>query len=129
MAHDGNQFARAVGISESSFEYQQLHRDTTVQSLTLSPSLKDGRVHYEDSALVRAVERGRVLVIDEADKAPLEVVAVLKGLVAEGQMTLSDGRSIVQHIPAGITDPEERKKFITIHPNFKLIVLANRPGQ
>ena len=29
---------------------------------------------YEDSALVRAARLGRVLVVDEADKAPLEVV-------------------------------------------------------
>lgn len=29
---------------------------------------------------------GRVLVLDEADKAPLEVVAVLKGLVEDGEM-------------------------------------------
>ena len=51
----------------------QLHRDTTVQSLTLSPSLKEGVVVYEDSPMIRAVEHGRMLVIDEADKAPLEV--------------------------------------------------------
>ena len=32
----------------------QLHRDTSVQALTLSPSLKDGRVYFDDSALVAA---------------------------------------------------------------------------
>src|SRR5205823_607638 len=47
-------------------EYMQLHRDTTVQALTLSPTLRDGVMVYEDSALVRAVTLGRVLVIDEA---------------------------------------------------------------
>ena len=36
----------------------QLHRDTTISSLTLSPSLRDGVVHYEDSALVRALRHG-----------------------------------------------------------------------
>jgi hypothetical protein len=36
-------------------EYMQLHRDTTVQSLTISPTLRDGVVVYEDSALVKAV--------------------------------------------------------------------------
>jgi hypothetical protein len=36
-------------------EYMQLHRDTSVQALTLSPSLKDGRVYFDDSALVRSV--------------------------------------------------------------------------
>ena len=33
----------------------------------------DGRLVWEDSPLVRALEHGRVLVLDEADKCPLEV--------------------------------------------------------
>lgn len=101
--------------------------DTTVQALTLSPSLKDGRVFYEDSALVRSVTLGRVLVIDEADKAPLEVVAVLKGLVQDGEMDLADGRKIVHALPKNLSE-REASRFIPIHPDFKLIVLANRPG-
>ena len=101
--------------------------DTTVQALTLSPSLKDGRVFYEDSALVRSVTLGRVLVIDEADKAPLEVVAVLKGLVQDGEMDLADGRKIVHALPKNLSE-QEASRFIPIHPDFKLIVLANRPG-
>ncbi len=95
-------------------EYIQLHRDTTVQQLTLTPTLVrlssaassaagrwvcrgeaashstrrgpgstkpqvDGVVSWEDSPLVRAVREGRVLMIDEADKAPVEVVGILKG--------------------------------------------------
>ena len=40
----------------------QLHRDTTVQALTLSPTLKEGKVAYEDSPLIRAAREGRVLV-------------------------------------------------------------------
>lgn len=45
-------------------EYIQLHRDTTVQSLTVLPSLQDGKIVYEDSPLLRAAKRGTVLVID-----------------------------------------------------------------
>ena len=56
-------------------EYIQLHRDTTVQTLTLAPSLEDGVVKWMDSPLVKAVQHGRVLLVDEADKAPLEVGA------------------------------------------------------
>jgi MoxR-like ATPase len=107
-------------------EYMQLHRDTTVQSLTLSPSLSEGRIRYEDSALVRSVRLGRVLVIDECDKAPLEVVAILKGLVQDGEMALADGRKIIAAIPPGT--PNTDNKLIPIHPEFRLIVLANRPG-
>ena len=58
----------------------QLNRDTTIQSLTVTPSLSAGVVVWEDSPLVRAVRDGSVLVVDEADKAPLEVVVVLKGM-------------------------------------------------
>ena len=59
-------------------EYIQLHRDTTVQTLTLQPMVRDGVVVYEDSPLVQAVRLGHVLVIDEADKAPTHVTCVLK---------------------------------------------------
>ncbi|KRT81117.1 AAA protein [Oryctes borbonicus] len=51
-------------------EYIQLHRDTTVQTLTVQPTVKDGLLIHEDSPLVRAIKYGHVLVIDEADKAP-----------------------------------------------------------
>lgn len=42
----------------------QLHRDTTVQSLTVTPTLKDGVISFEDSPIVKAVKYGRVLVLD-----------------------------------------------------------------
>jgi hypothetical protein len=44
-----------------------------MQALTVSTSLDAGVVTYQDSPLVRACREGRVLMIDEADKAPLEV--------------------------------------------------------
>ncbi|XP_075344945.1 von Willebrand factor A domain-containing protein 8 isoform X1 [Mycteria americana] len=105
-------------------EYLQLHRDTTVQSLTLQPSVKDGLIIYEDSPLVKAVKFGHILVIDEADKAPTNVTCVLKTLVESGEMVLSDGRRIV----ANHARVEGRENVIVIHPDFRMIVLANRPG-
>uniref|UniRef100_A0A8B9Q0P6 von Willebrand factor A domain-containing protein 8 n=1 Tax=Apteryx owenii TaxID=8824 RepID=A0A8B9Q0P6_APTOW len=105
-------------------EYLQLHRDTTVQSLTLQPSVKDGLIIYEDSPLVKAVKFGHILVIDEADKAPTNVTCVLKTLVESGEMVLSDGRRIV----ANNANTEGRENVIVIHPDFRMIVLANRPG-
>ncbi|XP_068022589.1 von Willebrand factor A domain-containing protein 8 [Melanerpes formicivorus] len=105
-------------------EYLQLHRDTTVQSLTLQPSVKDGLIIYEDSPLVKAVKFGHILVIDEADKAPTNVTCILKTLVESGEMVLSDGRRIVAN-PAHV---EGRENVIAIHPDFRMIVLANRPG-
>ncbi|KAM9343638.1 von Willebrand factor A domain-containing protein 8 [Pholidichthys leucotaenia] len=105
-------------------EYLQLHRDTTVQTLTLQPSVRDGVILYEDSPLVKAVKHGHILVIDEADKAPTNVTCILKTLVESGEMILADGRRI-------ISDPREAKgrpNTIVMHPDFRMIVLANRPG-
>ena len=45
----------------------------SLQSLTLSPTVRDGVIVYEDSPLVKAVKAGHVLVVDEADKAPTHV--------------------------------------------------------
>ncbi|XP_025079335.1 von Willebrand factor A domain-containing protein 8-like isoform X2 [Pomacea canaliculata] len=105
-------------------EYIQLHRDTTVQTLTLQPTVKEGIIIYEDSPLVKAVKSGNVLVIDEADKAPTHVTCILKTLVESGEMHLSDGRRIVSST-SGIKPSDT---VIVSHPDFRMIVLANRPG-
>lgn len=108
-------------------EYIQLHRDTTVQSLTVQPTVKDGVVIYEDSPLVKAVKYGHVLVVDEADKAPTHVTCILKTLVENGEMILSDGRRIV---PKHMLESSggDVSSFIPVHDDFRMIVLANRPG-
>lgn len=108
-------------------EYIQLHRDTTVQSLTVQPTVKDGIVVYEDSPLVKAVKHGHVLVVDEADKAPTHVTCILKTLVENGEMILSDGRRIV---PKNMIESSggDVSSFIPVHDDFRMIVLANRPG-
>jgi MoxR-like ATPase len=64
---------RLLQLMRREREYIQLHRDTTVPTLTLNPSLLDGRIVWEDSPLVRAMSSGHVLVVDEFDKAPVEV--------------------------------------------------------
>ena len=99
-------------------EYLQLHRDTTVQSLMSSPSVENGRIVHHDSPLVRAAKFGRVLVLDEADKAPLEVVALLKGLIEDGQLALPDGRTLCE---GKGSDTET----VQIHPDFRIWTLTN----
>ncbi|CAK9038246.1 unnamed protein product [Durusdinium trenchii] len=108
-------------------EYLQLHRDTSVQSLTCQPVLQDGKVVYQDSPLVSAVRYGRVLVIDEADKAPLEVVCILKSLAEDGEFSLADGRTIMkpEHLSREV---ESNDCVLPIAAGFRMIVLANRPG-
>jgi von Willebrand factor A domain-containing protein 8 len=53
-------------------------------------------VVFDDSPLVKAMEHGRILVIDEFDKAPTEVVVVLKALLEDGEILLADGRRYVR---------------------------------
>ncbi|CAK9041109.1 von Willebrand factor A domain-containing protein 8 [Durusdinium trenchii] len=103
-------------------EYIQLHRDTTVGSLTLVPTLRNGLVCFDDSPLVKAMRYGRVLVIDEFDKAPTEVVLTLKGLLQDGEMILVDGRRFLRD-----GRPEDADA-VGIHPKFQVVALANRPG-
>ncbi|KAI8846560.1 AAA domain-containing protein [Chytridium lagenaria] len=98
-------------------EYIQLHRDTTVSSLTISTSIENGIIVYSDSPLIRAVKKGRVIVIDEADKAPVTITAILKSLAETGEMTLADGRKV-----------RRRGGDVEMHEGFRMIVLANRPG-
>ncbi|KLO18907.1 hypothetical protein SCHPADRAFT_935748 [Schizopora paradoxa] len=101
-------------------EYVQLHRDTTVNQLLFTMVLEGGVLQYKDSPLLRAITSGRVLIVDEADKAPEHVVAVFRSLAGQGEMTLSDGRRVRRH--------REREDDIVVHKNFRLILLANRPG-
>jgi hypothetical protein len=107
---------RICEIANWEREYIQLHRDSTIGQLTLTPTLENGRITWRDSPLVRAVRDGCALVVDEADKAPVEVVSVLKGLVEDGELLLADGRRISRH--------HDGPGFIKIHPNFSLWVIA-----
>ena len=122
---------RLLGLLRCEREYVQLHRDTTVQGLTLAPTLRGGAVVWEDSPLVRAARAGRCLVVDEADKAPLEVVCVLKALCEDGELALPDGRTIVRAGDARLAaaaGAAAAAEFLPIAEGFRMIVLANRPG-
>ena len=122
---------RLLQLMRREREYIQLHRDTTVPALTLTPTLVDGRVVWEDSPLVKALTNGRILMVDEADKAPTEVVIVLKGLLEDGEILLGDGRRFVSgksQLYAGLDDARLPPNVHRIHDGFRVIALANRPG-
>ena len=122
---------RLLQLMRREREYIQLHRDTTVPALTLTPTLVDGKIVWEDSPLVKALIHGRVLMIDEADKAPTEVVCIMKGLLEDGEILLGDGRRFVSsksQIYAGLDDAELPENVHRIHDDFRVISLANRPG-
>ena len=52
-----------------------------------------------------------------------EVVCVLKALSEDGELSLSDGRTIVRP-----DSPARHGNVVRMSPDFRLIVLANRPG-
>ncbi|CAG5045415.1 unnamed protein product [Parnassius apollo] len=108
-------------------EYIQLHRDTTIQSLTVQPTFKNGTVTYEDSPLVKAVKYGYVLVVGEADKAPIKVTSRLNTLMEYKVMVLGDGRKI---IPKEFMNSSGSKSssFIPVHKNFRMIIMTRRTG-
>lgn len=77
---------------------------------------------------------GRVLVVDEADKAPTEVVCVLKGLLEDGEILLGDGRRFVTSRSdlykfTHTKNDDIDTKAYNIHPvheDFRIFALANR---
>jgi MoxR-like ATPase len=115
-------------------EYVQLHRDATVHALTAEPRVGSEGIVHVDSPVVRAIKLGRALVVDEADKARVEVVRAVKGLVQDGVMRLADGRVVVDSTRArtvdrsGLLGEGEEYEVIDVHPDFVMFVLANRPG-
>lgn len=64
--------------------------------------------------------------VDEADKAPLEVVSVLRSLVEDEDMLLADGRRLTKSVNKSLDTGYE--VLTPIHPGFKLWALANRRG-
>jgi len=50
---------------------------------------------------------------------------VFQTLAESGEMILSDGRRIVSRLAAG--DKQDANRIV-MHPDFRMIVLANRPG-
>ncbi|SNX86583.1 uncharacterized protein MEPE_05292 [Melanopsichium pennsylvanicum] len=112
-------------------EYIQMNRDSTVAGLLQQIALEKGQIHYYDSPLVRAVKLGRILVVDEADKCSTAVSAVFKSLAERGELSLPDGRRIRPR-KLGDDSPATQSPFdkgdILVHPNFRLVLLSNRPG-
>ncbi|WFD02167.1 hypothetical protein MOBT1_000848 [Malassezia obtusa] len=112
---------QALELLDRPREYIQLNRDSTVGELLQRAYLEDGQLRYADSPLVRAARLGRVIVVDEVDKCSASVSAVFKSLAERGELSLPDGRRVV---PAGAGVPGA----IEVHPDFRLVLLANRPG-
>ena len=64
--------------------------------------------------------------VDEADKAPAEVVCILKGLLEDGEILLPDGRRFVTS--RSTLWHSSDKSCVRVAAGFRVIALANRPG-
>jgi hypothetical protein len=53
----------------------QLHRDSTVNQIVLQTTVEGGVIKYQDSPLLRGIRLGRIVVVDEADKAVSVILA------------------------------------------------------
>ncbi|KAI9921061.1 hypothetical protein PsorP6_001521 [Peronosclerospora sorghi] len=118
---------RLLQLIHQEREYIQLHRDTTVHTLTLAPTLIDGKIEWHDSSLVRAAKNGRTLIVDEADKAALEVVCILKGLIEDDEMLLVNGKRLIDPNKVTMEEWLDNNDVIQLHPNFRMWLLVNRP--
>ncbi|KAH8094433.1 ATPase [Aureococcus anophagefferens] len=99
---------RLLQLLDAEREYVQLHRDTTVQALTASLTLKGG-------------------------VAPLEVVCVLKALADDGELQLATAGSRAAATGGAGADAAADAAAraagdVPVAPGFRLVVLANRPG-
>lgn len=113
---------QALELLDRPREYIQMNRDSTVGELLQRAYLEDGQLKYADSPLVRALKLGRVIVVDEVDKCSASVSAVFKSLAERGELSLPDGRRVVPS--GGVADDHT----IVVHRDFRLVLLANRPG-
>lgn len=53
---------------------------------------------------------------------------VLKGLLEDGFLLLGDGRRVVAAHDGQIGEAGEEEGIVRVHPAFRMIALANRPG-
>ena len=72
---------------------------------------------------VRALERGMVLLVDEADKAPTHVTCILKNIIEQSEITLADGRRIIHKGKYVFCNTERPLYFMVLPSNCKLLSL------
>ena len=100
-------------ISGNKFMRINNHEHTDLQEyLGAYVSGPDGRLQFQDGALVRALREGDWVVLDELNLAPTDVLEALNRL-------LDDNRELL--VP-------ETQEVIKPHPNFMLFATQNPPG-
>ncbi|GAA5845377.1 hypothetical protein JCM3766R1_006337 [Sporobolomyces carnicolor] len=115
---------RLLQVQQRGREYVQLSRDSTTESLLSSVALEGGVLERTETPLLRAIRKGRVMVIDEVDKAPPNVIAALASLASRGELSLPTGANVRPSSSINGFAPGD----VVVHPKFRLVLLANRPG-
>ena len=72
-------------------------RDTTEADLKQRRELRSGGAVWEDGAVVRAAQHGRVLILDGIEKCERNVLPLLNNLLENRELPLDDGRMLVPH--------------------------------
>ncbi|KAH8048417.1 ATPase [Aureococcus anophagefferens] len=115
---------RRARAEASGREYVQLHRDTTVASLTAALDLSDGALTARDTPLALA-EDGELALADGRTLSRARAAAA--GGDVDGSSTDDDDDDVAR--PRPVLSPSERAaQVVFVHDDFRLIVLANRPG-
>jgi von Willebrand factor A domain-containing protein 8 len=84
-----------------------------------------GVLAYMDSAAVRAVKNGRILIIEGIEKAERGIMPVLNNLLENREMNLDDGTHIVHPTRhALMRGSDTNKTFISAHTSFRVIALG-----
>ncbi|KAL1948549.1 hypothetical protein VTO73DRAFT_12624 [Trametes versicolor] len=125
-------YARRLALTfcrliNSEYEFVTLHRDVGETELKQGREIRaGGNLVYVDSAAVRAVKHGRVLILEGVEKAERGIMPVLNNLLENREMNLDDGTHIVHPHRYALLDHEEAggSAFIPAHKNFRVIAIA-----
>ncbi|KIJ23961.1 hypothetical protein M422DRAFT_89453, partial [Sphaerobolus stellatus SS14] len=124
-------YARRLALTfcsliNAEYEFISLHRDVGETELKQGREIRaGGTLAYVDSAAVRAVKSGRILIIEGIEKAERGIMPVLNNLLENREMNLDDGTHIIhpsRHALMG--HDEEGKTFIPAHRTFRVIALG-----
>ncbi|THH04442.1 hypothetical protein EW146_g10173 [Bondarzewia mesenterica] len=118
-------------LINSEYEYIALHRDVGETELKQGREIRaGGNLVYVDSAAVRAVKHGRVLILEGIEKAERGIMPVLNNLLENRELNLDDGTHIIHpHRHALLESSNTKydvsgKLFVPAHKNFRVIAIA-----
>eukprot|EP01035_Chromulina_nebulosa_P040751 gene40751-55094_t len=119
-------FANLCGLE---VEYISCSRDTTESDLKQRREIIGKSVFFHDQPPIRAVLRGRLLVLDGIEYTERNVLPTLNNLLENREISLDDGRfitspSILELINKSRSNSSTEKNLISSHPNFRVIALG-----